>query len=324
MLVGLVGLAVLACVDRVSAQPGDGGAVESMSSRWPALRERLAALVPSDPQGYFLLGEEVAGEAMTPGERSLARRLHALAFGLATRDAASDDGLRASAALALADLASSDRDRAWLRAIARSLSPGAGGAAEAFTRHDERVPVSPETALDAARAIGLLRSGDGREAGRLLARDEIERVLSRYSGLITETGPFSLMRTLRLEAAAWPDPTCRGRRFITARVTRSGETVREIQLCPACGGDPGWAPEPEAFIGTLRLESRLLRGVQRSWSAQLAADRGAVLRDPDPEDLASSLGYDVDRALWRAGGWVAAQDHNTPSDPGGAGTDGGG
>ena len=290
-----------------AAQPADAGAVESMSGRWAGLGERLSALEPSEPEGYFLLGEEVAAEAMTGAERALARRLHALAFGLASRQDRGDDRLRASAALALADLARTDEDRAWLRAIARSLRPPESGAAAAPGAGGSRAAgsISREAGHDAARALGLLRSGDGREAGRLLARDEVEGLLERYSGLITETGPVGLMHTLRTEARSWPDDTCRDKRYIVAQVTRNGEQTREIQLCPVCGGSPGWAPEPEIFRGTLRLESKLLDGVQRSWSAQLAADGGAVLRDPDPENLPASLGYEVARSVWRGGRWVS-------------------
>ena len=53
----------------------------------------------------------------------------------------------------------------------------------------------------------------------------------------------------------------------------------------------------------LRLEARLLHGVQRSWAAQLAADHGLPLDDPDPDELSKVLGFDSHAFIFKDGGW---------------------
>ncbi|MEM0983190.1 MAG: hypothetical protein AAGI17_04475 [Planctomycetota bacterium] len=274
----------------------DPEAVIALSNRWPELPGRLARLLPSEPAGYFELGEEVAAEASDDSERDLARHLYVLAFELASEAEPPMRQLQSSAALAIADLAGVDRDRAWLRAIARSLTGASGRRDWSLASELER----PSASVNAARVLGLLRAGDGRNVQRLLADRDVTDLLQRYSGLIYASGPTNLLPRLETEARQWPDRTCRGRRYITVR---ENDQTR-VELCPVCGGSPGWAPDDELFMGTLRFEAELLRGVHRSWAAQLSVDRGAVLRDPEPRELARTLGFDTSRRFWTAAGWA--------------------
>ena len=107
----------------------------SPQSTQPESRElRLEALTPSNPDGYFKLGEEVLDAASTPADRALAIRLFVLA---AILDAQSSDAAKpstlphataGSAVRALAETTTRQADRDWLDNLARLVDPRQAGA----------------------------------------------------------------------------------------------------------------------------------------------------------------------------------------------------
>lgn len=262
-------------------------AQEAAPAAIPELDARLAALEPSDPRAYFELGEEVAQEAANPAEVDLARRLFALTYELAD----SQSPLRASACLALASLAGSERDRTALRALASSLRGWPielGGAGSAVA--------SEEVSFRLATALGHYRAGEYSRAAPLLANPDVRELLRQYGHMIGSDE--AILRDIRSQPNC---RECRNRRIIVADL----DPKRTHRLCYTCGGNPGPDLTDLQLLAHLRLESILLSDVERSWSAQLLEDAGAPLRDLDPDNLASSLGVDPSRTIYRDGAWTS-------------------
>ncbi len=292
-------LAILLLAARLGAQTP---AVETLPIE--NLRERLESLDPSDPMAYFELGEEVAQEFQTPEELALARELYAIAFDL-DREAGGRHG--ASIALALADLVGIGGERDWLLSLAHTLD-------RRLARPDWHRAATGEASLQstylAALAVGRVRAGQGREARELLSLPEVRAIIRRYGALLSPIAqPADAW--LDREARRWPCPECHQQRVSKAVDAARGAFV----ACRVCGGNPGPELSTEEFIATLRFEARMLRGVQRSWSAQVIADGGAPVRDPDPAELSSILGIDTRRTLWRNGRWIAPEGSEAPADP---------
>lgn len=257
---------------------------------------RLATLSPQDPLAYFLLAEEVADRAREPADVQLAVTLYVLAFELDRRPG-QPGTLAASAALGLSEITRLERDRRWLLAMAGALD-------KRFAQPDWNVPaslsISEETALKAATAIGYARSGDGRDARRFLEDPGTRDLLVRYDRAIGSSGETGALSRITKYASQWPCPECGNARVLT-KLTEKGPDLR---LCGTCRGNPGPRLSEEEFIAQLRFESYLLNGIQRSWAAQTMVDHGAPLRDPDPEDLAESMGVDPARPYFRDGKWI--------------------
>ncbi len=268
------------------------------------LRERLEALEPSDPIAYFELGEEVAQEFQTPEELALARELYAIAFDL---DRRRDGRYGASIALALADLVGVGSEQDWLLSLAHTLD-------RRLARPDWHHAATAETSFQntylAALAVGRVRAGQGREAQELLSLPEVRSIIQRYGPLLSPIAQPAEAWLLR-EARRWPCPECRQQRISKAVDASRGAFV----ACRVCGGNPGPELSTEEFIATLRFEARMLRGIQRSWAAQVIADGGAPVRDPDPAELPGILAVDTRRTLWRDGRWVAPSESATPAEP---------
>lgn len=268
--------------------------------RVPDLRERLAELDASDAMVYIELAEEVSSETGSPQDRDLARHLYAVAYDL-ERNTRSRPEVMAGACLGLASLEASDEGSAWLYAVAGLVDPRAtrGEGAGVTT-----LAVSPEVAVAAANALGLARSGEGRRAGRIYEDEAVRQVFDRYGRLLGGSGGLSGFSRFERALRDWPDLECGGSRV----VTRRGEDGVETHLCPTCRGNPGPALSEQEFLDHLRFESRLLRGIHQSWGAQIAADGGAPLLDPDPdrvpELLLARYGVDTTKRLWRDGVWV--------------------
>lgn len=268
--------------------------------------DRLAALTPHDPGAYLLLGEDILARASDDRDIALARHLFALAFEHA-RIAGDRPGVQASACIALADTARFERDRRWLWSIARLIDPRY--AAPDWSRTVDRV-VTEEAALLAATTLGLIRAGEGVRARELLKDQRVREVFVWYSGLLTGAGPGDVLSLLDTQAARWPCPECRNARVVRSAPAPDAPTVR----CHTCRGNPGWELTPSAMLATLRFESRVLAGVQRSWGAQLAADLGEPLRDPEPAAVVRALGVDPALSLFRDGAWVAPPPPTLPVD----------
>lgn len=267
------------------------------------LDDRLQQLDPADPEAYFLLAEEVAAESYHPEAEELATRLLVLAYEL---DRAQPGGgtLAASACLALADTPSLNPQRHWLHALAVTLD-------ERHAETDPDFPVqqwaTPENAVLAAEALGHFRTGQGVRARELLYTEAVSRILERFDALLAETGQPGITRALRREADHWPCPECANRRVIRRPGTPTGHAI-----CAVCRGTPGPRLSRRQLLRHLRFESRLLSGIHESWTAQLATDHGAPLRDPDPTELASTLGIDTTRTVWRNDRWTQPESSGAP------------
>lgn len=269
----------------------DSGDLSAIESAVADLSARMAALSPDRPEAYYLLGEEVADVAVEESERALARRLFLIAY--TSWRASGDQRRAASACLALTTTVTSERDKAWLRAVARSVDPRIEPAQWDSASWAE---IDPAVAAQAAVALGSVRSGDGISARQILADPRVVRVLSRYSSLLQSAG--GLTRVVR-DANIWPCPDCRNKRTVRSR---SSSEPAEI-ICGYCRGDPGPRLTDEEIIAHLRVEALLLLGDQDIWSAQLEVDAGAPLRDPDPDAVARAFGIDAAQSLFRDGEW---------------------
>lgn len=259
------------------------------------LDDRLSALSPDDATAYFRLGEEVAAEADDFAEMRLAQTLYVLAFEL-DRAQGGRDG--SSIALALADLSRLDREQRWLGALARALDTRY---AQTDWSRSDPIEVSDAVAYEAATVLGQIRAGRGSLVRDRLEDPEILALFKRYESLLSPHGEPGALMILRRQAENWPCPECSNRRIV-----RKANTAPRVDiLCHTCRGNPGPVLTSNELIAYLRFESRLLNGIARSWSAQIAADGGAPLRDPDPAELAPTLGVDPGRTIWRDGRWVA-------------------
>lgn len=290
-------VAVLALCASAPAAPSPQLAADPPHADIPeALRAKLEALTPSEPRAYLELGEDIADTAQDPAALELARRLFVLAMHL---DRARGGGrVAASACLALAELAPRERDRRWLESLAgavdqRSARPG-------WVRRVEKL-ASGQAGLNAATALGLVRSGDGVRARQALNDPSAAALLRSYERLLDPQGLTGAFRALDREADRWPCPECHNQRIV-----RKFGSTRDPQyrLCTNCAGNPGPSLSVTELVAHLRLESQLLTGIQRSWSAQVSADRGAPLRDPDPADVAPAFDVDTAKTVFRNGRWV--------------------
>ncbi|MCC6676856.1 MAG: hypothetical protein IT436_06910 [Phycisphaerales bacterium] len=290
-------LVVLGTARAAARQPEAGAPGETLVTLPEELVSRLRGLDPARPAEYFTLGEEVADVYQTPADRQIAQHLFVLAFELDRRQGGTAR-LAGSACMALADLATLERDRKWLWALARAVDPR-------FQRTGWGEDDRGATRLDAYRAatvLGLVRSGDGVAAQQLLKEPGVRETIRRYERLLSESGDTGGLRVIESEAQRWPCPECANARI----VKKFGTNPPEYRLCTNCGGHPGPKLSIAQLVAQLRFESRLLRGIQRSWSAQIAADGGEPIRDPEPSELAAALGVDPAAPYWRNGAWVKA------------------
>jgi len=334
LLTALVAVPTMACWGQPPAQPGNapapaeapadreapepapqGDSEAGLSAR--AIEERLAALDPAKPWGYLELGEDVAAQATTPQSRTLARTLFVLAYETARKAPPDPRGktagadIRVSVCLALATLSGDESEQRWLRAIASSL--GWNGPQSAAASAGQPLAIDP-AALDLASALGLIRIGEGRRAAKLLEKPEVSQLLDRTERLLSPAGLTGGASRIKRLMAEWPNCTeCKNRRFV--------KTQDGVRLCPRCGGKPGPKLPQQELLYQLRLESSLLRGVQRSWVAQSVVDGGAPLRDLDPDELAATYRVEPSKTLWRNGVWVAPTSANPAAGAGGNAAD---
>lgn len=279
---------------------GDPPKDEDVASRPYA--DRLLALKPSEPEAYFKLAEEVADKAEDSGTRRLAIRLYVLAYEL-DRQRGGVPALAASSCLGLIPVASGERDRRWLSAVARLLD--ARHASLQWIDLDR--PAEPESAYyRAATLLGQIRAGQGMAARQLMQDPQVSAVLERFDRTMVRLGVQGGVRGLEREAEQWPCKECNNE-----RVVRKGNRGQEARLCSNCKGTPGPALDANGFLSHLRMESLLLQGSQRSWAAQMSVDDGAPLIDPDPDAVADVFNVDTTRTLYRDGAWVI--DPNAPA-----------
>ncbi|GMV26278.1 MAG: hypothetical protein AMXMBFR58_23090 [Phycisphaerae bacterium] len=270
------------------------------------LEHRLAELRPGNPEGYLRLGEDVAAAATDNLGRGLARRLYTLAFVLDRRRANTSVWPTAtSACLALAELATTQADRQWLEALARSIDRRLAVPEWTTAAQD---PVDSATAYLATVFVGLVRSGDTIRAERVLAQPGVRDVIRRYERLLSPYNQPGGLAELEREMTRWPCPECAGKRV----VRRFQSNPPQFRLCSVCRGTLGPDLSPQTLSAQLRFESRLLAGTARSWAAQVISDDGAPLRDVDPGELPGAMGVDPSLVIWRDGRWVAESSANLP------------
>ncbi|MBL8763706.1 MAG: hypothetical protein JNM07_05505 [Phycisphaerae bacterium] len=294
-------LSVLLAIGQFGPPPhADPDGLAELRGRIRSLDSRLEGLTPERPADYLLLGEEVASESETPEARLLARQLLVLAVELDRRQdgvAPPTHRVGPTACLALAGLSTREDERRWLRAMAAVLAE--------YANRPSRAPPPPRSvsdaavSLDAATAIGLVRSGEGRRAQSRLAKPGVRDTIRRYEAMLSSSGQSGELDKLERRAREWPCPECGNKRFVSKSTPAGTRTVP----CYTCAGNPGPRLTPQEFAAQLRAEAWLLNGVHRSWAAQTAADGGAPLRDLDPAELAEWMSVDPDRPLWRDGRW---------------------
>ncbi|HYD01419.1 MAG TPA: hypothetical protein VEB22_09355, partial [Phycisphaerales bacterium] len=227
--------------------------------------------------------------------RDLARTLYVLAFELfRTRNQPGDGEMARSATLGLAALTPVESDRRWLAAVGDQVAPITDKAAAASARLPAAVPEA--TSFNLATAMGLARAGEGRRAEQYLSREGVRELLASTEATIA--GGASQSPAVLKWVTDWPAcPTCKNKRV----VTRGSEST----LCPYCDGNPGPKLNDAQLLIQYRAESLLLRGAYRSWSAQVLADDGEPLRDPNADDIAPWFGVDTRATVWRNGAWSA-------------------
>ena len=270
------------------------------------MESRLTELAPANPEAYLLLGEEILDEAIDRRQTELARTLFVLAVEL---DRAHQGGswVAPSACVALASMTRVEGDRRWLLAIAARLDRRYAPQALAIGLDGQQ---AEPPGLAAAEALGLARSGQGLRARELLADGGVRALLGEFGTLLGFTAASGAIWQVDQWAARWPCPEC-GNERVVFRPDTDPPSYRE---CYTCRGNPGPDLSTREIIDHLRLESRLLDGIHRSWAAQLAIDRGTPLRDPLPEEIAPALGVNPRLCVWRDGAWAAVD--GAPATPG--------
>jgi hypothetical protein len=269
-----------------------GGAPEAAAPFPAGMADRLAALGPEDAEGYLLLAEDLLEAGDAAGARSLARRLLALACVL-DEGGSGGGGVSASACMALASIAPTEADRAWLLAVAAGAGARPTAAAPAAPAGADR-----EASWHLAVAIAMARAGDGAAAGAHLKRPGVaERWVSVADGVPE-------VRRLVAEAVAQPAcAACRNRRWDRVPEGREGREAggADIVICARCGGNPGPRLTEEAMRESLALEARLLGVRPGSWAGQWWLDRGARFDDPDVALVPARVGIDPRAVYWIPG-----------------------
>ncbi|MCC6970478.1 MAG: hypothetical protein IT434_09675 [Phycisphaerales bacterium] len=283
-----------------SSQPATPQPAASAPASWRGdgvlteeILARLTLISPGDPESLLRAGEDFAAMG-SPLSVRVARRI--LSGAIEVDRARGGGRVAAGACLLLAELSTSEPDRRWFAALARAMEAGAVG--RSWLRPGD-AGYNAEAAYNAACVVGLVRAGDGLAARQLMNEPGVRQVLLDHERLLSTIGEPGGLAYLEREAGKWPCPECRNDRVVRTVVDRQAQ----YKLCPTCNGNPGPSLGDDALILQLRLEARLLHGVQRSWAAQLAADHGLPLDDPDPEELSKVLGFDSRAFVFKDGGW---------------------
>ena len=263
--------------------------------------ERLIQLSPSDPSGYFLLGEEARDE----NQLDLAVRLFVLAAAL--------DGERygRSACLALADIErqrNHPMEEGDLRSLASLLAGSTGVDSSESLGIKEADRAYRRSASLLSAMLGFYRQGEGQKA---LAALELNAATDR---LVKEFGrSFGSIGQIISFCRNYPRcPTCRNERIIVCPTCHGRSAPgqcplcggQRFVLCPACNGMPGEHLNSDDLDAMLLFEVALQSGDQASWSARLAVDQGRARPVLDLSML--PRWYDINTAmtLYRNSEWV--------------------
>ncbi|MEL6497861.1 MAG: hypothetical protein AAGJ54_04635 [Planctomycetota bacterium] len=259
---------------------------------------QLESLEPSRPSAYYELAETVAGQAASPADVQLARRLFVLAYSLGS-DPNAPAWLRASSCIALASLERDASRRRWLFAVAAILDDRYA----ALDRGDLALEgFSQEQRLAFAEYLGLVRSGRGVLARARLEQPGMQDLLDAVSAIVLGTQNAPSLARMRGESSVWPCKQCSNARSVP---DASDPDTKRI-LCPNCRGNPGPLLSNRDRISFVALEAIALRADGRTWSAEHAMLRTAALLDPDPEGVASFYQIDTSRSVYKSGVWKEA------------------
>lgn len=239
-------------------------AIAARPSAAPDWSARLAALDPARPVDYFELAEEIADGATGESDKQLARHLFGLAGTLAP------DTFGRSAALAQASLASDERQRRTLLALASLLDVSSGGSPVAAQRR--RVVGTHAVAL--SEAFSHLRRGQGPRALTELKSPEVSALLDEY-GLRLPGGPDRFRDDCRSYKGGVRPMLQRDHVLLMWEIE---EAILSAAVPPS--------------------EER-----QLSWSTALVETNSRPLLEVDVHKLETMFGVDPSRPLWRKGQW---------------------
>lgn len=220
---------LVSCTVLMFAATASRNASQDVAEVW---NDRLSALRPEDPMGYFELAEEVLDRA--PNE-SADRALAAWLFGTAGR--LDRENLGASCALALATT-TRDRDQARrLKAVAMMLDVDGAGSASAGGNS-----LDAETAFEVSESFGRFRTGRTSSLRKVLREESIRASLRRFEDVLPDGG-IDWLDSASLRSRGRPDLDDEERRLML-RV--------EVQLLE--GESPSWATEVLGVGGEPLLE----------------------------------------------------------------------
>ena len=279
----------------------------SLAQPIPAIvrfEKELQALSPADPLSYFLLAEEMADLAVGASDHDLVRHLYVLAIELSV-DAPSVDQqagfpVASSACLALADIESIESRQKWLLALAGRLDDRYAEQTWTAVQEDE---APDDVALLLSEAVGLVLSGDGSMARERFDDPRVLNLLDETRDALDRPGNEASTSAIQREANIWPCPECGNSRVVADR--NQGGSAR--RLCSTCRGNPGPVLDHETFVAYIAYQSLLLKGVHKSWSAELAVGLAAPLRDPDVSEIAPMMRIDPELVYFRSGSWVSRE-----------------
>ena len=255
------------------------------------------------------ISRAVLDAATTQSQARLSVELFARAFELA-RTQPGGSAIAASACRGLAEAVRIERDRPWFGILAALTDPR--GAEPGWLR--KPAPASVDSyPYRIAAVLGSVRAGDGLVARQQLNKPDLRQAIEAIEPMLRRSGVSGGIASLERDAKLWPCPTCSNEGI----VRRLGTSPPEYKACPNCLGKPGPRLSPAELTAQLRFESWLLQGLQRSWAAQLTADDGSPLIDPDPAAVCSRVGVDAARMYWRNGKFVrhAAGSDGAPASP---------
>jgi len=254
---------------------------------------RLIALSPDRPMEYFELAEEISYEMPGATGRDLARHLLLVALEL-DRRSTHPIPVGRSVCLALADVATDSAERAWLLAMARSLTPAgelapADHAGQPVHTADASNPTGATTSsAELAFALARFRAADPRPVRALLESGNALRILTDAGmppGAAAELLELVSSRLAELRKLRTPDSDGRVERY-------SLDGVPMYRLAPATHGHPGPVLTHDQTTLILGAEGLLLGASPDSWAADAAVTMGQPVRDINPASLAAYFKVD--------------------------------
>lgn len=275
---------------------------EAMEAGVAQLLDRMLALTPSEPMGYFELAEELAYlSVISPHQQQTALRmagqLYVLAYEL-DRRSNPRPSLGASVCYGLADIVP-ESERDWYLALAASFKVRPSSQPDP---NDSMRTAEDRARLDTAEALGRYRAVERRPLSAILRRVDARQQMINAGVSVADADWAAQLLQDGLEKPYCPE--CRN-----LRLTRTGtsDQLIEQQLCTTCFGNP--EPDPALSSDELKrmlaIEAKLLGAVPASWSAQIAVNGPVPVQDLDPSALAERFGVDPDRPYWNPEGQTA-------------------